>query len=151
MHSCTFIGHRNCPREIKELLYNTIKNLIVKKNVTSFYVGTQGAFDKLVYEVLCELEKEHKIKVFVVLAYLERVSKDEYYDVEKTVFPEELANVPLRFAIRRRNSYMINQADYIVTFLNTTFTNTYKNIEEAVKKNKIIINLGSLDITKTGN
>ena len=151
MHSCTFIGHRNCPREIKELLYNTIKNLIVKKNVTSFYVGTQGGFDKLVYEVLCELEKEHKIKVFVVLAYLERVSKDEYYDVEKTVFPEELANVPLRFAIRRRNSYMINQADYIVTFLNTTFTNTYKNIEEAVKKNKIIINLGSLDITKTGN
>lgn len=151
MYSCTFIGHRNCPREIKELLYNTIKNLIVEKNVTSFYVGTQGGFDKLVYEVLCDLETKHKIKVFVVLAYLERVSKDEYYDIEKTVFPEELANVPLRFAIRRRNSYMINQSDYIVTFLNTTFTNTYKNIEEAVKKNKTIINLGSLDITKTGN
>ncbi len=148
MQSCTFIGHRNCPREIKELLYNTIKNLIVQKNVTSFYIGTQGGFDRLVYEVLCELETKHKIKVFVVLAYLDRASKDEYYNIEKTVFPEELTNVPLRFAIRRRNSYMINQADYIITFLNTSFTNTYKNIEEAVKKNKKIINLGSFDITK---
>lgn len=151
MHSCTFIGHRNCPREIKELLYNTIEKLIVQKGVTSFYVGTQGGFDKLVYEVLCELKTKHRIKVFVVLAYLDRVSKDEYYDVEKTIFPEELTNVPLRLAIRRRNSYMINQADHIVAFLNTAFTNTYKNTEEAVKKKKNIINLGSLDTAKTEN
>ena len=146
MQSCSFIGHKNCPREIKERLLHTIEELITNKNVTMFYVGTQGWFDRFVYETLCELEKKHKIKVFVVLAYLDRHLNNEYYDIEKTIFPDELTKTPLRFAIRKRNSFMINNSDYVICYINNPFSNAFINIEEAYKKKKEIINLGEYDI-----
>ncbi len=146
MQSCSFIGHRNCPKETQKRLLDTIEELITNKNVTTFYVGTQGSFDRLVYEVLCELEKKHEIKVFVVLAYLDRHLNNEYCDIEKTIFPDELTKTPLRFAIRKRNSFMINNSDYVICYINTPFSNALVNIEEAYKKKKEIINLGEYDI-----
>lgn len=146
MKSCTFIGHKDCPYEIKERLFCTVEDLILDKNVTRFYVGTQGRFDKLVYQVLCELEKRYEIEIFVVLAYLNRTIQDAYYDMEKTIFPEELTSIPLRFSIRRRNSFMIDKAEFVVTYMNTSLSNTYNNVAEAVRKKKRIINLGSFDL-----
>ncbi len=146
MQSCTFIGHRNCPSEIRNILLHTIEELIVYKNTNQFYVGTQGNFDKLVYNVLCELEKRYSIQIFVVLAYLNRVSDVEYYDSKKTIFPDELTKTPLRFAIRRRNTFMIDKCNYLITYLNTPYSNAYNNVEEAFRKKKQIINLGNFDI-----
>ena len=146
MYSCCFIGHRDCPNKIKNSLLETLENLIVNKNVKTFYVGTQGKFDQLVYTVLCELEEKYQIQTVVVLAYLSRSVTTEYYDNKKTIFPDELTKTPLRFAIRRRNTVMINNSQYVVTYLNTPFTNTYTNIEEAIKKKKHIINLGEFNI-----
>ena len=42
---------------------------------------------------------------------------------------------------------MIDQADYVVAYMNNSFSNTYNNIVEAVRKKKAIINLGEYDIT----
>lgn len=148
MQSCTFLGHSRCPDEIREKLLYTIESLILKNNVTVFYVGSQGAFDKLVYEVLCDLEKKYRIKIFVVLAYLNRTPKTPHYDIDKTIFPDELTKTPLRFAITRRNSFMINKSDYIVSFINTPFSKVYNNILETIKKKKHIINLGDFDIER---
>lgn len=146
MQSCSFIGHRDCPSEIRSCLLHTIEELIVYKNTTRFYVGTQGNYDKLVYEVLCELEKKYNIQINVVLAYLNRTTENVYYDSKKTIFPDELTKTPLRFAIRRRNTFMIDKSNYIITYLNTPFSNAYTNIEEAVRKRKQVINLGNFDI-----
>ncbi len=99
MYVCAFIGHSDCPEDVKEKLLLEIENLIVNEKVNTFYVGTQGAFDRLVYEVLCELEKEYKIIINVALAYLNREDEFTYYDTEKTIFPDCLAKTPPRFAI----------------------------------------------------
>ncbi len=148
MYSCCFIGHKNCPRTIESILLDTLEMLITERSVTTFYLGTQGSFDQLVYNTLCHLETFHKIKIKVVLAYLNGENDEKYYDMEKTFFPDELTRTPLRFAIRKRNSYMINKSDFVVTFLNNPFSNTYTNIEEAKRKNKVIINLGDYDVKK---
>ena len=148
MKSCCFIGHKICPAEIKSVLIQTIEMLITKHNVHTFYVGTQGGFDKMVYEVLCECEKRYGIQPIVVLAYLNRKAEMIYYDMQKSIFPDELTKVPIRFAIRRRNTFMIDRSEYVVTYLNTPFTNTFGNVEEAVRKKKQIINLGVYDIGK---
>ncbi|MBE6904555.1 MAG: hypothetical protein E7480_08120 [Ruminococcaceae bacterium] len=139
MQSCSFIGHKNCPKEIKGRLLYEIEKLITNKGVNKFYVGTQGGFDKLVYETLCELEKKYEIDINVVLAYLNRTPSNQYYDLEKTIFPDELTKTPLPYAIRLRNSFMI-------TYLNVPFSNAYKNVEEAIRKKKQVINLGNFDI-----
>lgn len=97
----------------------------------------------MVYRVLCDLEKKHEIQIFVVLAYLNK--KNEYYDSKKTIFPDELTKTPFRFAIRRRNQFMINRSDYVVSYIDTPYSNAYRNIEEAIKKKKHMINLGKYD------
>ena len=51
MKTCCFLGHKNCDKSIKQNLFTAIETLITTKNVTTFYVGTQGNYDKYVYEV----------------------------------------------------------------------------------------------------
>jgi len=143
MYSCTFIGHKDCPSSIKPKLLSAIEDLITNKDVTCFYVGTHGRFDHIVYESLCELEKKYNIKIFVVLAYLNKIN-DIYYDSQKTIYPEGLEGVPLRFAISKRNIYMIENADYMISFVDNTISNSYSFVKKAMKKNLNVINLGNL-------
>ncbi len=144
MYSCTFIGHSDCDKSIKEKLIFEIENLIINQKVYTFYVGTQGGFDRLVYECLCELEEKYDIKVAVVLAYLNREDDLTYYDTKKTLFPDCLTKTPPRFAISKRNDYMFKNSDYLICYLDNQFSNTYELILKAVKRNKKIINLGRL-------
>ena len=148
MRACGFIGHRDCPKEIENNLFNVLKRLIIEEKVYTFYVGTHGAFDKLVYKVLHELKKEYELQIVVVLAYIYNKTLNDYYDFKEAVFPDELTTTPPRFAIKKRNTYILNRSDYMVTYLNTRFSNTYDLIEEAVKKKKQIINLGEFDIKR---
>jgi uncharacterized phage-like protein YoqJ len=143
---CCFLGHRDCPKSIKGKLLLGIENLIVNENVNVFYVGTQGAFDRLVYKVLCELEEKYEIKTKVVLAYLNRENEFKYYDANKTVFPDCVTKTPPRFAISKRNDYMLKNSDFLICYLDNKFSNTYEFVLKAIKKNIKIINLGSLTI-----
>lgn len=144
MQSCTFMGHSNCSQDVRNSLYKTIERLIICENVNTFYVGTQGQFDRYVYDVLCQLENAYDIDVKVVLAYLNQKARDSYYDTDKTVFPEVLDKTPLRFAISKRNLYMIEQSQYMVCYVNNTFSNSYKFEQRAKCFNLQIINIGNL-------
>ena len=148
MYSCTFIGHRDCDKSIKQKLISEIENLIIRQNVNTFYVGTQGGFDRLVYECLCELEEKYEIKVVVVLAYLNREDDLTYYDTKKTIFPDCITKTPPRFAISKRNDYMLKKADYLICYLDNKFSNTYELVLKAIKRKIKIINLGSLPINE---
>ena len=144
MYACTFIGHGDCDKSVKEKLLLEIENLIVNHNVNVFYVGTQGGFDRLVYECLCELEEKYEIKVVVVLAYLNREDDLAYYDTKKTIFPDCLTKTPPRFAISKRNEYMFKNADYLICYLDKQFSNTYELVLKAINRKMKIINLGRL-------
>ena len=66
MLACTFFGHKDCPETKYSNILRAIQNLIKEKKVTTFYVGTQGNFDSLVYRALCCLQTDyHKIKVTI--------------------------------------------------------------------------------------
>lgn len=144
MYSCTFMGHSNCSQDVRHSLYKTIERLIRCENVNTFYVGAQGQFDRYVYDVLCQLENAYDIDVKVVLAYLNQKARDSYYDTDKTVFPEVLDKTPLRFAISKRNLYMIEQSQYMVCYVNNTFSNSYKFEQRAKCLNLQIINIANL-------
>lgn len=58
MAVCTFFGHRDCPEEIRPKLRETLVRFIEDYGVDQFYVGNQGAFDRIAREVLCRLKKE---------------------------------------------------------------------------------------------
>ncbi|MBR5452389.1 MAG: hypothetical protein IKV36_05315 [Clostridia bacterium] len=42
---CTFFGHRDTPKCVEDKLRHVLLDLINSKNVTTFYIGNQGAFD----------------------------------------------------------------------------------------------------------
>jgi len=148
MLSCTFIGHKDCLDNVSDLLYAEIENLIIKENVRKFYVGTHGNFDRLVYNVLCKLELVYNIEKVVVLAYINQRKETVYYDIKKSLFPEVLERTPLRLAIYKRNCYMIDNSQFVICYINNTFSNTYTFVNLAINKKKRVINIGEYNLNE---
>ena len=116
--NCTFFGHRNVPQMIAKTLRSTLINLIENDDVNLFFVGNQGAFDTIVYRTLNELSTKYPIKYYVVFAYYPKdKSKFNAYDFSDTIIPEGIETVPKRFAINYRNKWMIEQSDFVVTYV----------------------------------
>lgn len=146
MYSCTFIGHADCDKSIKEKLYCAIEELICENNVTTFYIGTHGYFDYYAYQVLLKLEKIYKIEILVVLSNL--TSVPDYCKGSKMLFPDTVAKSPYRYAIIKRNGYMIKNSQFMVCYINYTFSNTYNFVKQAISKKLHIIDLGKFDLNK---
>lgn len=141
MKTCTFIGHRDTSEIVENSLEAVIRNLILNKSVTRFYVGTHGNFDITVQRLLKKLKKEYSfIEYKIVLAYIPQKA-DDYTDYSNTIYPDGLENVPYRFAIVERNKWMIDNSDYLICYVKHKFSNAYKFKEYAVKKDKIIFQL----------
>ena len=142
MAACSFFGHRDYNGD-KDKLSITLRELIVCRNVDVFYVGNQGNFDFAVLQVLRQLQKEFShIRYSVVLAYHPSVNR--YSDLirsDETLFPEEMEKVPLRFAIAKRNEWMISESQYSVVFVRNTVGGAAKYKALAEKKGLDVINL----------
>lgn len=143
MAACTFFGHRECYGLDRQVLQQTIEELITK-GVDTFYVGNQGQFDSAVYICLKQLRKEHPyIRVCVVLAYLP-TEKSEYDDITDTMYPEIEGHT--KFAIDRRNRWMIEASDYCLCYINHTWGGAYKFAKLAKQRGKTVINFGIAEI-----
>lgn len=136
---CTFFGNRDITDNISEKIEKIILFLIEEKNVRLFYVGKEGKFDYLVRQKLKEIKEKYSyVNYLVVLAYLPVKNNEDYTD---TVFPEEIERVPYRFRISKRNVWMIEKSDYIVTYIKYTTGGAFKAMEYAEKKGKKIYKL----------
>ena len=78
-----------------------------------------------------------------MLAYLNRGGD---YSEGFVVFPEVLEKTPFRVAIAKINEYMIKNSQYMVCYINHTFSNTYTFVKMAKSKKLKIINVGDLDL-----
>lgn len=116
MSTCTFFGHRDAPQDIQTALYSVLLDLIKNQQVTDFYIGNQGDFDRLVYAVLQELKQQFPhINVTVVLAYMPTANACGYWN--ESVLPEGIERVSKRFAIDYRNKWMLQKCHYVVTYI----------------------------------
>ena len=146
MSVCTFFGHSECYGLDAAVLRNAIENLI-KQGTSEFLVGNQGQFDGMVFSCLQDLSKDYpEISYSVALAYLP-THKDEY-DIYHghSFYPEGQEIGPAKFAIERRNRYLIDSADVCLCYVNHTFGGAYKFARMAKNRGLRVINLGSVDI-----
>ena len=133
---CTFFGHRDLYEDVSAPLYQAIQRLI-EKGVTTFYVGHNGAFDRAVLGALKKMKTAYPhIQYAVVLAYLPTERQDE-----PTVYPEGLEQVPRRFAIDRRNRWMVKHADVVITYVHSDLGGAAKFHTLALRQGKTVINL----------
>ena len=140
MKACTFFGHRELFENLESALYQAIENLIVHESVDTFYVGNHGQFDALVRRVLKDLDKKYSIHYAVVLAYMP-TTKNEYEDLSDTMLPEGLETVHPRYAIDRRNKWMIDQSDFVIAYVTHGWGGAAKYASLAKRKGKIVYSL----------
>ena len=142
----TFCGHSNClfSDEEKEKL----KQLLIKetrKNPTcKFYLGGYGDFDSLCLRTLRELKKEFQdIELIFITPYLDKnYSKLEFakYHYDDIIFPP-LESVPRKFAILKRNEWMVDSADLVIAYVKYSWGGAAKTLEYAKRKKVPIVNV----------
>ena len=138
MSACTFFGHGDCPETKYSNILQAIQNLITEKKVLTFYVGTQGNFDSLVYRALCCLRTYFPhIRVYRVLAYM---PKDNGL-IPDSILPEGVELVHQRYAISWRNRWMIERSDYVIAYITHNYGGAARFVNEAKRKGKTVINL----------
>lgn len=141
--ACTFFGHRDCPETIKPKIRTAVIDLIENHGVTMFYVGNQGNFDRMVRSVLKEVTTAYPgVGYAVVLAYMPSAKVANLSeDFSDTMLPEGIETVPKRYAISWRNKWMIDHADYVVTYLVRLQGGAAKFVALAQKRKKQIRSL----------
>lgn len=148
MPVCTFFGHRECRELQEERLRQAIEDLI-KQDVTEFTVGHQGTFDGMVYRCLRSLQAVYpQIQYRVVLAYLPD-GKNPALEGADTFYPEGLETVPPRFAIQRRNRYLVETADVCLCYIDHTWGGAYGFVCMARQRGLRVINLGTVELSET--
>ena len=115
------------------------EDLIIKNDISSFYVGNNGKFDKMVQRILCELSAYHNITYIIVLSsFNEAIAKEL---ASHTILPEGIEKIPPRFSICWRNEWMINHSDIVVTYVTHPSSGAAKYKQIAERKNKTVISL----------
>ena len=136
MSACTFFGPGACPETKYSNILQAIQNLITEKNIITFYVGTQGNFDSLVYRALCNLRADFpQIRIYRVLAYL---PKDNSL-ISDSILLEGIELIHPRNAISWRNRWMIEHSDYVIAYITHNYGGAARFVNEAERRGKTII------------
>ena len=146
MAVCTFFGHHDCPNSILSNLKATLIDLIEHHGVDTFYVGNHGAFDTMAWTVLSELRLIYShIHCTMVLAYMPLHDDCSWkaHDYIDTILPEGIETVPKRYAIIWRNKWMLQQADYVVTYVVHHVGGASRFEDRAKRQGKVVICLAN--------
>ena len=134
----TFCGHRTVYDQemVAVWLHKTVEELI-HEGADCFYLGGYGQFDAIAASVIKrQKERYPQIRSVLVLPYLDRNSDADQYD--ESIYPP-LETTPKRFAIAKRNEYMIEAADCVVAYVIHEFGGAYSTLRYAQRKHKRII------------
>lgn len=137
----TFCGHRHTQGtpELRAWLADSIEKLITE-GADTFYLGGYGEFDRIAASVVWRLKQKYpQIKSVLVLAYLGRVVNAERYD--RTMYPE-IEGGPMRFAIVKRNRWLVDNSDVLITYVVLDSGGAAATRRYAVSKKKRIISYG---------
>ena len=121
MPAYTFFGHSQCP-DLRSELRDAVMRL-AGDGVDMFYVGDNGRFDAQVRSVLSELGLRYGA------------------GFDDTMFPEGPELVHPRYAIERRNLWMLERSDYVVTYVHHSWGGAAKFAALAERQGKRMIRL----------
>ena len=145
MPACTFFGHRDCPERIRPKLREAVVEHIERHGVNMFYMGQQGAFDRMARAVLIELRALYpEINYAVVLERLPQKRDHDTRDLSDTMLPEGIESVHPRYAITWRNRWLLSQADFAVTYITHSWGGAAQFADAARKKKKTVIDLADI-------
>ena len=146
MKSCFFIGHREAEERLLPTLTAAIDRMIAEEQVSLFYIGGYGGFDRIAATAVKRMKLQHpEITLMLVLPYhpAERPIETPY-GFDGTYYPEGLEKVPRRYAIVRANEIMAKQSDWLISYVRHGASNSRRILEYARKQGTACININDL-------
>ena len=142
----TFCGHSDFlfSDDVKQQLKNIFVSEIIKNPTCKFYLGGYGDFDSLCLRTLRELKKEFQdIELIFITPYIDKnYSRLEFakYHYDDIIFPS-LESVPRKFAILKRNEWMVDSADLVIAYVKYSWGGAAKTLEYAKRKKVPLVNI----------
>ena len=139
----SFAGHRDLiiTQKIRQKLRKQLIDIISHNDCEYiFYCGALGTFDGLCAETLKDLKKYYEnYKVIVVTPYFkENYIKELSYLVNSGYYDEILyppiEHVPPKYAIEKRNQYIIDHSDILISYVERSYGGAYKTLKYAKKR-----------------
>ena len=120
MRSCFFIGHRDTPSWVQEMLDNTVAYLVEECGVRELIVGNHGSFDAMATTAVCKAKKRYPEIYARRLVCYHPTDRPLYLPdgFDDLYYPYGLDGVPARYAIVKVNQLMVDQCDYLVAYVN---------------------------------
>ena len=144
----TFFGHSSylgCLEDEERLLAHLER--IANKEQVDFYLGGYGKFDCFAYKCAKKYKQKHfNARLVFITPYLDNwlnKRKEELEEAYDFIVYPEIENVPKKFAILKRNEWMVNKSDFIFAYVRTHYGGAYKILLYAKKRKKAFINLYS--------
>ena len=138
-----FTGHSSISD--KDNVKKTVKQLLLKiipeNGGVTFYLGGYGDFDEICASVCRELKAKYRdLETVFVTPYLKKIETNYKLGLyDSSIYPP-LESVPPKYAISKRNEWMVENSDIIIAFVKRR-GGAYKTLLYAKRKGKNIINL----------
>ena len=142
----TFCGHSDYVPSVgdEEKILSVLSEKIGERDAELF-LGGYGAFDAFARRCGREYQKTHpNVKLIFVTPYLPKnnaTRKDRQADRYDAIVYPPLENVPSRYAILRRNEWMVERADLVIAYIRHEWGGAYTTYRHALKKQKEIYHL----------
>ena len=135
----TFCGHSKLYNQTDDFSrwLDIILPSLTEGGAATFYLGGYGDFDSLAAAAVRRQKAVYPhITAILVLAYLNREADASRYD--DTTYPP-LENVPPRYAIVRRNEWMVRESDVVISGVTHGWGGAAKTLDYAKRRGKVIV------------
>ena len=110
---------------------------MIIQGARDFLLGGYGQFDACAASIVWEMKKKYPaIQSTLVLPYLDRKADTARYD--GTTYPP-LEKVPKRYAISKRNEWMVDEADTVVAYVIRSWGGAANTLAYAQRRKKRVI------------
>ena len=135
--NATFCGHRQISNQNQMSNWlDMMLPALIEGGADTFYLGGYGDFDRLAAAAVRRQKVTYPhIESILVLPYLNREFDTTVYD--STTYPP-LEKVPPRFAIVKRNQWMVYESDVVISGVVHSWGGASKTLDFARSKGKVI-------------
>ena len=145
----SLFGHREIDDlgRLENALMLIISDLMRTKPYVSFLIGRSGEFDEYAASIIKRVRKQHEVtsnEISLVLPY--PVAGLEYYEkyYDSIIIPDVTSGVHPKSAITKRNRWMVENSDFVVTYVYRDFGGAYDAKKYALKLGKTVFEINDM-------
>ena len=147
-----FCGHRNyIETAADEEKVLALLSSCVGAGACELFLGEYGNFDSFAYRCAKKFKGERTDRRLVfVTPYLSTEYRKNAVEYTKNRFDQvvypPLETVPPRYAIVRRNKWIVEQADVLIAYITHKHGGAYTMYQYAQKKEKVVFNIAPIQL-----